>query len=163
MSAAAVSNGLPFRRWLTLSVAGFVAFFAIWWLIAASGLVHRQFLPTPPEVIEKFVALTQSPFVGYTLQQHLASSFGRFASGFGLAVLIGVPLGLLMGWFRWLDATISSAPTSDCQPRPALIRRPATIDGIDAGSSTSVIMRKWLAPSVCAASMKRGSTNFAPR
>ena len=107
MSAAAVSNGLPFRRWLTLSVAGFVAFFAIWWLIAASGLVQRQFLPTPPEVIEKFVALTQSPFVGYTLQQHLASSVGRFASGFGLAVLIGVPLGLLMGWFRWLDAIVT--------------------------------------------------------
>ena len=62
---------LPFRRWLALSVAGFVAFFAIWWLIAVSGLVQRQFLPTPLEVLEKFVALTQSPFVGYTLQQHL--------------------------------------------------------------------------------------------
>ena len=107
MSAAATSNALPFGRWLALSVAGFVAFFAIWWLIAASGLVQRQFLPTPPEVIERFAALTQSPFVGYTLQQHLASSFGRFAAGFGLAVLIGVPLGLLMGWFRWLDAIVT--------------------------------------------------------
>ena len=29
-----------------------------------------------------------------------------------------------------LDATISSAPTSDCHPSPALIRSPATIDGI---------------------------------
>ena len=108
MSAAArVSSALPFHRWLVLSIAGFVAFFAIWWLIAASGLVQRQFLPTPPEVIERFVALTQSPFVGYTLQQHLASSFGRFAAGFGLAVMIGVPLGLLMGWFRWLDAIVT--------------------------------------------------------
>ena len=51
--------------------------------------------------------LTQSPFVGYTLQQHLWSSFGRFAMGFGLAVAIGVPLGLLMGWFRWLDAIVT--------------------------------------------------------
>ena len=98
---------LPLARWLVLSIGGFVAFFAMWWLLAASGLVQRQFLPTPLEVVERFVALTQSPFVGYTLQQHLASSFGRFAAGFGLAVLIGVPLGLLMGWFRSLDAIVT--------------------------------------------------------
>ena len=101
------SRSLPLARWLALSVAGFVAFFAVWWLIAASGLVQRQFLPTPFEVLERFVALTRSPFVGYTLQQHLASSFGRFAAGFALAVVIGVPLGLLMGWFRSLDAIVT--------------------------------------------------------
>jgi NitT/TauT family transport system permease protein len=101
------ASPLPLARWLALSAAGFVAFFAIWWIIAASGLVQRQFLPTPLEVLDRFVALTRSPFVGYTLQQHLASSFGRFAAGFGLAVVIGVPLGLLMGWFRSLDAIVS--------------------------------------------------------
>ena len=107
MSLTAKRRGLSFRRGLALSIAGFVAFFAAWWLIAASGLVQRQFLPTPLDVLERFVALTQMPFVGYTLQQHLASSFGRFAMGFGLAALVGIPLGLLMGWFRWLDAIVS--------------------------------------------------------
>jgi NitT/TauT family transport system permease protein len=98
---------LSFARWLALSVAGFVAFFGAWWATAASGVVSPQFLPTPLAVVERFVALTQTPFVGYTLQAHLASSFGRFALGFGLAVAIGVPLGLLMGWFGWLDAIVS--------------------------------------------------------
>jgi ABC-type nitrate/sulfonate/bicarbonate transport system permease component len=98
---------LPFARWLALSIAGAVAFFGVWWLVAASGWVPAQFLPTPLAVVEQFVALTRSPFVGYTLQQHLASSFGRFALGFGLAAAIGVPLGLLMGWFRWLDAIVT--------------------------------------------------------
>jgi NitT/TauT family transport system permease protein len=107
MSPTAKRRGLSFRRGLALSIAGLVAFFAAWWLIAASGLVQRQFLPTPLDVLERFVALTQTPFVGYTLQQHLASSFGRFAMGFGLAALVGIPLGLLMGWFRWLDAIVS--------------------------------------------------------
>lgn len=107
MSPTAKRRSLSFRRGLALSIAGFVAFFAAWWLIAASGLVQRQFLPTPLDVLERFVALTQTPFVGYTLQQHLASSFGRFAMGFGLAALVGIPLGLLMGWFRWLDAIVS--------------------------------------------------------
>ena len=103
----AAPQELPFRRWLALTSAGFVAFFAVWWATAASGLVSPQFLPTPIAVVERFVALTREPFVGYTLQAHLASSFGRFLLGFGLAVLIGVPLGLLMGWFRWLDAIVT--------------------------------------------------------
>ena len=107
MIALGAADTLSFRRWLALSLAGLIAFFGIWWITAASGTVPPQFLPTPLAVFERFVALTQSPFVGYTLQQHLASSFGRFALGFGLAVAIGVPLGLLMGWFRWLDAVVT--------------------------------------------------------
>jgi ABC-type nitrate/sulfonate/bicarbonate transport system permease component len=90
-----------------LSAIGLIGFFAIWTLIALSGLVQPQFLPTPLAVSQQFLDLTQKPFVGYTLQQHLASSLGRFGMGFGLAVAIGVPLGLLMGWFRTLDAIVS--------------------------------------------------------
>ena len=90
-----------------LSAAGLVAFFAVWNGFAASGLISPQFLPSPLAVIERFVQLTHTSFGGYTLQQHLASSFGRFAAGFCLAVAIGIPLGLMMGWFRWLDAIVS--------------------------------------------------------
>jgi NitT/TauT family transport system permease protein len=93
-------------RWL-LSLVGIAAFFLIWTLAALSGLTQPQFLPTPLEVLNKFVELTSQPFVGYTLQQHLFSSMGRFGMGFGLAVAIGIPLGLLMGWFRWLDAVVT--------------------------------------------------------
>ena len=62
-----------------------------------------------------------------------------------------------------LEATISSAPISDCQPSPALTRTPATSDGTEAGSSTSVRISQLLAPSVCAASTSRRSTYRAPR
>ena len=103
----AVAPRLARDRLMVLSAAGFVAFFATWWLIAASGLVPAQFLPSPIAVVQKFVELMHTPFVGYTLQQHLASSFERFAAGFGLAVIIGIPLGLMMGWFRSLDAIVS--------------------------------------------------------
>jgi NitT/TauT family transport system permease protein len=95
------------REFIALTAAGFAGFFGLWALVAASGLVQELFLPTPAAVARKFVELTQQPFVGYTLQQHLASSFGRFGMGFALAVAIGVPLGLAMGWFRWLDGVVS--------------------------------------------------------
>jgi NitT/TauT family transport system permease protein len=90
-----------------LSAIGLVGFFGIWWIVAVSGLVQPQFLPTPSAVAAEFWELTRKPFVGFTLQQHLASSLGRFGMGFGLAVAIGVPLGLLMGWFRALDAIVT--------------------------------------------------------
>ena len=108
MTPVATGRGAQGRSHLVaLSAAGFAAFFGTWTLAALSGLVQPQFLPTPLAVLEQIVELTQKPFVGFTLQQHLWSSFGRFAMGFGLAVAIGVPLGLAMGWFRWLDRVVS--------------------------------------------------------
>jgi taurine transport system permease protein len=104
MSAA---THLPRGRLLALSAIGLAGFFGIWTLVAVSGLVKPQFLPSPLAVLEKFIELTRQPFVGHTLQQHLLSSMGRFGMGFGLAVAIGVPLGLLMGWFRTLDAVVA--------------------------------------------------------
>ena len=46
---------------------------------------------------------------------------------------------------------MSSAPISDCQPSPALTRRPDTTDGSAPGSSTSAITRTPPAPNVRAA------------
>jgi len=108
--AAALDNYPYLRRALgywSLSIAGLTAFFGIWWLAAATGLAPAQFLPTPLAVAEKFVQLLHQPFAGYTLQEHLWSSLQRYLMGFGLAVALGVPLGLLMGWFHWLDYIVA--------------------------------------------------------
>src|SRR5690348_9624508 len=98
---------LTLSRFVALSVGGLVASFGVWWLRAAGGLVPAQFLPTPRAEAEQFATLTRSPFVGYTLQQHLALSLGRFAVGVGLGAQIGVPPGLAMGWFRVLGAIVT--------------------------------------------------------
>jgi NitT/TauT family transport system permease protein len=90
-----------------LSIAGFLGLFGLWSGVATSGVVPAAFLPTPWAVAQRFVELTQTPFVGYTIQQHLWSSVLRYLMGFGLAAAIGVPLGLMMGWFRWLDDIVA--------------------------------------------------------
>ncbi|MFC5086982.1 ABC transporter permease [Microvirga arabica] len=64
-------------------------------------------MPAPHEVLIRFIELLGTPFAGATLVEHLASSFMRFAYGFLLAAMIGIPLGLLMGWYRWLDDVIT--------------------------------------------------------
>jgi NitT/TauT family transport system permease protein len=96
----------PGQFW-RLTAIGTVAFFAFWYLARALHFAPPQFLPMPHEVLSKLIDLTHNPFAGYTLQGHMLSSLHRFAMGFGLAALIGVPLGLAMGWFRLLDDIVT--------------------------------------------------------
>jgi ABC-type nitrate/sulfonate/bicarbonate transport system permease component len=102
-------NDRPLRLGETMAwgVAGLSFFLGVWTLLSISGLVPPQFLPTPIEVVTRFIQLLTTPFAGATLPQHLASSFQRYLSGMMLAALVGVPLGLLMGWFRLLDDILS--------------------------------------------------------
>jgi taurine transport system permease protein len=91
----------------SLSLVGLLAFFAIWYFANAAQLVQKQFLPMPHEVVIKLIDLIKNPFAGHVLHEHMLSSLQRYSWGFGLAVLIGVPLGLLMGWFGWLDDIVT--------------------------------------------------------
>jgi len=98
---------LPLNERLLLGALGLAGFIGLWTLLSVAGLVPRQFLPTPLDVLSRIASLMQSPFAGATLQQHLASSFVRYAYGVLLAAAVGVPLGLMMGWFRLLDDIVT--------------------------------------------------------
>ena len=98
-----IDRPLKLTEALAWSLAGLGCFLGIWTLLSVSGLVPRQFLPTPFDVISRFIQLLTTPFAGATLPQHLASSFKRYIIGVGLAAIVGIPLGLLTGWLRLLD------------------------------------------------------------
>lgn len=97
---------LPAGRFWALSLMGAAGFVLLWSTMALSGWVPRAFLPTPWDIMARLLELTREPFAGYTLQVHLLSSLQRFAMGFVLAVSVGIPLGLLMAWFRWVDKIV---------------------------------------------------------
>lgn len=101
-------NGQLNRRqlWL-LTVTGALAFIGFWYLARALHFAPPQFLPMPHEVIFKLVELTTNPFAGANLFEHMHASLKRFGMGFGLAALVGIPLGLAMGWFRLLDYIVT--------------------------------------------------------
>jgi ABC-type nitrate/sulfonate/bicarbonate transport system permease component len=102
-------NGQPLslRETIAWGVLGLGLFLGLWTALTVTGLVPRQFLPTPFDVAQRISLLMGSPFAGATLPQHLASSFMRYAYGVILAAAIGIPLGLLMGWFRLLDDIVT--------------------------------------------------------
>jgi ABC-type nitrate/sulfonate/bicarbonate transport system permease component len=96
----------PARFW-SLTALGAAGFIAVWSVAALSGLTTRAFLPTPWDVLLRFGQLLVEPFAGHTLLEHLWSSFQRFGLGFVLAVVVGIPLGLAMAWFKWVDRLVS--------------------------------------------------------
>jgi len=65
---------------------------AVWWLLVAGNA--SAIFPTPWQVVTGAWDLAQDG----TLAEHIGASLFRVAIGFGLAFLVGVPLGLWMGW-----------------------------------------------------------------
>lgn len=70
----------------------------IWSAASLAGLLSPGVCPPPWDILKAGYRLITTGFAGSTLQIHLLSSFGRFAAGFLLAAVIGIPLGLIMGW-----------------------------------------------------------------
>jgi NitT/TauT family transport system permease protein len=65
-----------------------------WWaVVIVSGSVV---FPTPWQVVTGTLELIRDG----TLWQHIGASLFRVGTGFGLAVLVAVPLGLWMGWVK---------------------------------------------------------------
>ena len=96
----------PPHLWL-YSLAGLVLFFGLWQGAVSAGLVSSFVLPSPLQVAARLSTLMVRPFAGFRLYEHLLSSIGRFAGGFALAAVIGLPLGLLMGRFRLLEEIVT--------------------------------------------------------
>jgi ABC-type nitrate/sulfonate/bicarbonate transport system permease component len=74
---------------------------AIWQLLSILKVLPLYKIPSPIDVARAIegLALVGLP-QGYTLLFHALKSIYRVALGFFLASLIGIPLGILMGWSR---------------------------------------------------------------
>ncbi len=96
----------PGQFWL-LTVLGVALLFGVWTAVAVSGLMPKHFLPSPLDVAVRLQELIVSPFAGFLYHEHMLASIKRFFLGWALAVGIGIPLGLLMGWYRLLDEIVT--------------------------------------------------------
>ncbi|QEW30527.1 taurine ABC transporter permease TauC [Erwinia billingiae] len=88
----------PFGRQITLSAATLLVILAIWWGVTALKLIAPLFLPAPQQVFHQLLTIASSQgFMDATLWQHLAASLTRILIALFAAVIIGVPVGILMG------------------------------------------------------------------
>ncbi|MET8155420.1 ABC transporter permease [Sphaerisporangium sp. NPDC005289] len=69
---------------------------ATWELLPRTGVVDRVFVPPLSEVLAAWYDL----LAGGQLLEHFQASLIRSVSGFGLAIVLAIPLGLAIGWYR---------------------------------------------------------------
>jgi NitT/TauT family transport system permease protein len=81
-----------------LLIAALIAF---WW--TAVAVTHSVIFPTPWAVVSGTLELLKDG----SLWRHIGASLMRVGVGFGLAVLVAVPLGLWMGWVRGAYRTLN--------------------------------------------------------
>lgn len=93
------------RRLVGAAAVGLVVL--IWWLITAGAVENRLvspiILPSPAEVIRSFPSLLNDR----ALLQSIAATLKRVVIGFGLATIIGVPLGIVAGSWRVVEAGVA--------------------------------------------------------
>jgi len=98
----------PWPSWTRrgLGVASVILFIVAWHLVAVA--LATPYIPKPYAVARALVrAFVERDFIGFTIGEHIFSSLLRIGEGFGLAVVLAVPLGLASGWVSWVEAFTS--------------------------------------------------------
>lgn len=94
-SRAAVNEGMKTIAW---NIVALLVALLVWQLV--SNIAASPFFPGPLAVVEAFFRLaSRGDTFGYSLWAHSWASIERVLVGFGLGVVAGVPLGLLMGLY----------------------------------------------------------------
>lgn len=119
-----------------IGIAPIIVFLVLWSIWAATGGPERSiFLPTPGEVWTSGFDLVASG----TIFIDAASSLRRVLTGVGLAALVGIPLGVLMGvsltWKRMLSPTLEIL-----RPIPIAAWVPLTIIIFGIGEAPSLFL-----------------------
>ncbi|MGL4289067.1 MAG: ABC transporter permease [Phreatobacter sp.] len=131
------------RRDRSLTAATFAGFLALWIVVTGSGLwpplINPIFLPSPLSVIRAFLKLAEQGYQGNSLMHHFGVSLYRFGVAFSMCILIGVPLGLLMGMVRPIRA-VFEPPIQAIRPIPKLALLPLFLIWFGIGNLSKIIV-----------------------
>lgn len=83
-------------RRAAVNSAAILLLLAAWEALPRLGVVDRVFVPPLSEDLAAWYDL----LAGGGLAEHLRASLARSLAGFGLAIVLAIPLGLLIGWYR---------------------------------------------------------------
>ncbi len=134
-----------FARWESLLFGSGTVIFvlAVWQAIASARIVPPLFLPGPFAIWEAFVAYVADG----SIWTDLAASGLELIYGYGLAIIVALPLGLLMGWYRRVNMSLDPIVNfMNAMPRIALVPLLIIWFGIGIWSKVAVIFLSSIFP-----------------
>lgn len=119
-----------------LPVAGMLAVLALWQLCWSMKWISPLFFSGPSAIAAKFIELVSTG----ELQRNALFSGRSFVVGFVLAILFGVPLGIVIGWYRRLNLALNPLINAFyATPRIALFPLIIIWFGIGSGSAIFLV------------------------
>lgn len=97
-----IAEDIPTSLTWALMITSIFLPLCLWWLTTAIGTIDPTFLPSPGNVISAFQRLWSTG----ELQKDTVASLWRVSIGFGLAALISIPVGVMMGSFASIRALL---------------------------------------------------------
>lgn len=130
-------------RWLVSGAS--VAVLLLAWYLATGPLelLSAMQLPSPADAYDALLEIAGAGYADGTLWQHIVASTGLVLYGFAAAALTGVPLGILMGRSRLVEAYVNPV-FQIVRPIAPIAWIPLTILWFGLGTSAKVFVI-WLA------------------
>ncbi len=116
----------------SLSVLALLVF---WEASVRFGLVSTFVLVAPSTIVAEIISLVKSG----ELLTNISASMVRVLSGYLIALVTGVVLGTMMGWFRWLDDIVDPI-VELLRPVSPLAILPLTILWLGIGQSSKIFV-----------------------
>jgi NitT/TauT family transport system permease protein len=132
----AVRGHMTRRQSIGLGIVGLLVPLLYWWALSYFGDTDKIFLPAPGDVIVRAIEWWKTG----NLAGDIGISVARVLGGFFLSTLIAVPLGLLIGTFRPVQAILE--PLTDFMrymPAVAFIPLIMLWIGIDESAKVAII------------------------
>lgn len=134
-AGSAASRGADRLRVLARHVFPFVVVGAIWEAVAWAEVFPRRLFPTLESIASTFIELTLNGI----LPLHALETVARLLAGFGLAAVVGVTIGVLMGRSR-LAEDIFLPLVSIGAPIPGLAYTPLFLLWFGLGNFSAILL-----------------------
>lgn len=130
-----------------MTIITWVIIICAWFVVTETHAVSSNFIPSPGQVLKAFQDIIKNGYNGVPFWEHLKiSGYRLFVSSF-LAILVGVPLGLISGTFATVRNVVDSV-INFYRPLPPLAYYTLLIlwMGIDESSKIMLLFLAAFAP-----------------
>lgn len=110
-------------------------FLGAWELIGGLELVNPLFTSSPSRAVKAGFEIIKDG----TLAKHLGTSGTEFVLGFGAAILVGLPVGIILGWFKLANSAFGPLIAA-MQATPRIALMPLFIIWFGLGITSKIVI-----------------------